>query len=201
MGLREFGRWVNKTGEAVRKAIATGKIPADCVGQRKLKTGPGRMVPVITNPERARVCWGQRVDPNQVRDKQVLSEGRAAAHARARGEEPKLRAKAAMAASSIEIPTEAEVDGEAVPSIGASKAITAYYEAKTARVLHEEKIGKLVDAEKIKQRYVELIKTAQGKLRGVPSTAKGQIPTLTVRDIEVLEDLIDEALGELALGR
>lgn len=192
MGLREFGRMVDKTGEAVRKAIATGKIPADCVGTRKLKTGPGRLVPVIINPTKAAKCWGQNVDPNQVRDKRVMSETRAAAHARARGEEPKPFTKPE---TDHEVPD--MVDGT-IPPVAVSKAITAYYEAKDAKILHEQKLGKLVDAEQIKLRMFAMIKTAQTKLRGVPTKAKGSIPTLTVRDIETLENLIDEALQELA---
>lgn len=194
MGLREFGRMVDKTGEAVRKAIATGKIPADCVGTRKLKTGPGRLVPVITNPARAAKCWGQNVDPNQVRDKRVMSESRAAAHARARGETPKPPTET----EAIDVPD--IVDGQ-IPSITTSKAITAAYEAKTAKLLFEEKSGKLVNAEQIRLKYFGMIKTAQTKLRGVPTKAKSKIPTLTVRDIEALEELIDEAMQELANGR
>lgn len=190
MSLREFGRSVDKTGEAVRKAIATGKIPADCVGEKKLKTGPGRMVPVIINPEKAARCWGQNVDPNQVRDKAVMSKSRAAAHARARGETP-----ATDDADSPEVPD--PVDGK-VPPVAVSKAITAVYEAKTAKLLFEEKSGKLVNAATIKKLFFDLVKAAQSKLRGVPSKAKGQIPTLTVRDIEILEELIDEAMQELA---
>lgn len=194
MGLREFGRMVDKTGEAVRKAIATGKIPADCVGTRKLKTGPGRLVPVIINPTKAAKCWGQNVDPNQVRDKRVMSESRAAAHARARGETPKPPTED----ESIDVPE--VVEGQ-VPSITTSKAITAAYEAKTAKLLYEEKSGKLVNAEQIRLKYFGMIKTAQTKLRGVPTKAKSKIPTLTVRDIEALEELIDEAMQELANGR
>lgn len=198
MTLREFGRSVDKTGEAVRKAIATGKIPADCVGTRKLKTGPGRLVPVIINPKKAARCWGQNVDPNQVRDKQVMSETRAAAHAKARGETPKPRTA---------VPDQPDdeldelVDGERVPSITVSKAVTEHFKAKTARLEFEEKSGALVSGEQIRNRYVSNIKAAQSKLRGVPSKAKSKIPTLTVRDIEVLEDLIDEALRDLANGR
>lgn len=189
MSLREFGRSVDKTGEAVRKAIATGKIPADCVGTKTLNGG--RQVPVIINATKAARSWGQNVDPNQVRDKSVMSRSRAAAHARARGETP----------PPADEPTDHDVpdivDGQ-VPSIMTSKAITAAYEAKTAKLLFEEKSGKLVNAERIKLLFFGLVKAAQSKLRGVPSKAKGQIPTLTVRDIEILEELIDEAMQELA---
>lgn len=193
MGLREFGRWVDKTGEAVRKAIATGKIPPDCVGQKPLSSG--RMVPVITNPEKARKAWGQNVDPNQVRDKRVMSESRAAAHARARGEEPKEPTADREDDNAPQLSA-----GKGIPTIAQSKAITEAYKARLAKLDYEEKSGKLVNADQMKIRVVGMIKAAQGKLRGVPSKAKSSIPTLTVRDIEVLEDLIDEALSELAVG-
>lgn len=193
MGLREFGRWVDKTGEAVRKAIATGKIPPDCVGQKALSSG--RMVPVITDPERARKAWGQNVDPNQVRDKRVMSESRAAAHARARGEEPKEQAAERDDESGAPLTA-----GKGIPTIAQSKAITEAYKARLAKLEYEERSGKLVNADQIKIKTVGMIKGAVNRLRGVPSKAKGLIPTLTVRDIEVLEDLIDEALQEVASG-
>lgn len=195
MSLREFGRSVDKTGEAVRKAIATGKIPADCVGQKALNGG--RLVPVIINAAKAAKCWGQNVDPNQVRDKRVMSESRAAAHARARGEEPKPRSVPADEPD-IDVP---DLPEGAVPPLAVSKSITAAYEAKTAKIVFEEKAGKLVNAEQIRLKYFAMIKTAQTKLRGVATKAKSQIPTLTVRDIEILEDMIDEAMKELAGGR
>lgn len=199
MTLREFGRSVDKTGEAVRKAIATGKIPADCVGTRKLKTGPGRLVPVIINPKKAARCWGQNVDPNQVRDKQVMSETRAAAHAKARGETPKPRTNVPDPQGD-DLGDLDEIDGELVPSITRSKAVTEHFKAKTAKIEFEEKAKLLVSGEQIKLRLVGMIKAVQSKLRGVPSKAKSKIPTLTVRDIEVLEDLIDEALRDLSDG-
>jgi phage terminase Nu1 subunit (DNA packaging protein) len=46
-----------------------------------------------------------------------------------------------------------------------------------------------------------MVTAAKTRLLGVPSKAKARIPTLTVRDIEALEDLIAEALEELSLGR
>lgn len=195
MGLREFGRWVDKTGEAVRKAIATGKIPPDCVGEKPLSSG--RMVPVITNPEKARKAWGQNVNPNQVRDKQVMSQTRAAAHARARGEEPKPQ----PIVPGGDDDTGAQLSaGKGIPTIATSNAIDAAYKARIRKLEYEEKSQKLVNADQMKIRMVGMIKGAVNRLRGVPSKAKGSIPTLTVRDIEVLEDLIDEALQELSAG-
>lgn len=191
MGLREFGRMLGKSGEAVRKAIATGKIPADCMGEKALSSG--RMVPVIINPEKARKAWGQNTDPTWVRDADKLSAGRARAHARARGEE--------HAAAADPEPRDDDTGvGKGIPSITQSNAITAAYKARIMKLEYEEKAGKLVNAEQIKLRMFSMIKTAQTKLRGVPTKAKSSIPTLTVRDIEILENLIDDALQELAIS-
>lgn len=194
MGIREFGRLVDKTGEAVRKAIATGKIPKDCVGTRTLASGKTR--PVITDPERARRSWIGNTDPSQARDKAALSAGRAAAHARDRGEAP---------ADNRPPPPSAGDDGGAggqggrgVPTITESKAIEAAYRARLARLDYEERIGKLVNAEQVKLRLVGMITSARNRLLGVPSKAKMRIPTLTVRDIEQLEEMISEALQEIA---
>lgn len=193
MGLREFGRWVDKSGEAVRKAIATGKIPADCVGEKALSSG--RMVPVITNPEKARQAWGQNTDPTWVRDQAKLSAGRARAHAQAKGREPAPEPETRDDEGGAALTA-----GKGIPTIAQSNAITAAYKARITKLEYEEKSHKLVNAEQIKLRMVAMIKAAQSKLRGVPTKAKSSIPTLTVRDIEVLENLIDDALQELAQG-
>ena len=73
ISFREFARQLDVTAEGVRKAIASGKIPADCVGEITLTSGRKR--PCIINPERAAQQWGRNRDPNQVRDKSVLTAG------------------------------------------------------------------------------------------------------------------------------
>lgn len=191
MGLREFGRMLGKSGEAVRKAIATGKIPADCLGKKALSSG--REVPVIINPEKARQAWGQNTDPTWVRDQEKLSAGRARAHAQAKGREPAPEPEPRDDEGGVGLTA-----GKGIPTIAQSNAITAAYKARITKLEYEEKAGKMVNAEQIKLRMFGMIKTAQTKLRGVPTKAKGSIPTLTVRDIEILENLIDDALMELA---
>lgn len=194
MGLREFGRWVEKSPEAVRKAIATGKIPADCVGERALSSG--RLVPVITNPEKARTSWGVNSNPAMQRDKAKLAAGRAAAHARDRGEEPH------RPAAPPRDDTEGEGGGRGargLPTITESNAVKAAYQARMARLEYEKEVGKLVNAEEVRLRLVNMITAARNRLLGVPTKAKMRIPTLTVHDIELLEELIAEALQEVAV--
>lgn len=60
--------------------------------------------------------------------------------------------------------------------------------------------GELVNAAEVERHYVGLVTAARNRLRGVPSKAKGKCTHFSVRDIEVLEDLIDDALREIVDG-
>lgn len=202
ISLREFGRQLDVTAEAVRKAIASGKIPADCVGETVLTSGRTR--PCIINAARAAEHWGKNRDPNQVRDKAALTAGAKRGWAQRRGEEPppedetdddddEPAAPAAGASTSSR-------GASGLPSVTESKQRTEAYKAMTARLDYEERVGSLVNANQVKAKFTTMVTTAKTKLLGVPTKAKSRIPTLTMRDIELLEDLISEALEEIALG-
>lgn len=193
LSLREFGRQLDVTGEAVRKAIKTGKIPAECV------THDEKGWPRIIDPQRAAEAWGRNRSPTMVRDKAALAAGAKRGWAQRRGEDPPPEDEADEAAPPPAggPPLRA---GSNLPSITESKAITEAYKARMAKLEYEEKAGKLVNADQVKVKFVSMVTAAKTKLMGVPSKAKSRIPTLTVRDIEVLEDLIAEALEEVALG-
>lgn len=203
ISLREFGRQLDVTAEAVRKAIASGKIPADCVGEIVLTSGRAR--PCIVNPARAAEHWGKNRDPNQVRDKASLAAGAKRGWAQRRGEAPPedepddeladdgagtgLRDRLGSASTGAK-------SGE--PSIADYKRITEAYKARTAKVEYEQLVGALVPAGLIEAKYVGLMTALRNRVLGVPSEAKGKIPHLTVDEIEVLEDLIVSALEEAA---
>lgn len=192
LSLREFGRQLGVTGEAVRKAISTGRIPADCIGRND------KGWPLIMDPARAAAAWGRDRDPTQVRDKATMSAGAKRGWQQRRGEDPD-------AGDDGGEPTPPAAGGNLaagskLPSITESKAITEAFKARMAKLEYEEKIGRLVNAEQVKVRYINLVTAARNRLLGVPSKAKAKIPHLTVRDIEVLEDLIAKALEEVANG-
>ncbi|MGL4478792.1 MAG: hypothetical protein ACRCVK_11260 [Aeromonas veronii] len=56
VSLRAFGAMIGVSGEAVRKAIASGRIPAHLVGKKARGSG---MAPVILNPQQAAAAWQQ----------------------------------------------------------------------------------------------------------------------------------------------
>src|SRR5688572_23339964 len=55
VSLREFGRMLGVTGEAIRRAVRDKRIDPLFIGARATKTG--RSVPVIIDPEAAAECW------------------------------------------------------------------------------------------------------------------------------------------------
>lgn len=191
---REFGRRVGMSAEGVRKAIATGRIPAEYIGELTLRTGRKR--PCIANPDAAEAALNELTNPLQQRDRAKISRSMEKAHARRRGE-------AVPDDDGDDEPagTGTAQDASGIPSIAKSNAIKAAYQARLAKLEYEERSGKLVSSDAVKVKVVNMVKAAQTKLRGVPTKAKTRIPTLTVSDIEILEDLIDEALQELADGR
>jgi len=202
ISLREFGRQLGVSGEYVRRAVADGKIPASCVGEITLRSGSKR--PVITDPDAAAKHWGRSRDVTQVRDKAAMSEGARKGWEQRRGKTATAKEKppAPLTTTQRSLDDDDEVDdGTGLPSIAQSKRRTEFYRSEDARLDHEERAGRLVDAELIKVKFVGMITTAKTKLLAVPTKAKGRIPTLTFRDIEILEDLINEALVEVADGR
>lgn len=205
ISLREFGRQLDVTAEAVRKAIASGKIPADCVGEIVLSSGRAR--PCIINAARAAEHWGKNRDPNQVRDKASLAAGAKRGWAQRRGEDPPpeddddelvdagagdLREKLNGGGSSA-----VGRDGKK-PTINDYKTVTEAYKARKAKVEYEQLIGSLAPVALIEAKFVGLMTALRNRVLGVPSEAKGKIPHLTVDEIEILEDLIVAALEEAA---
>lgn len=187
MGLREFGRWIGVSGEAVRKAIISGRIPASLVGTTTQSTGRKR--PVISDPERARAAFGANTDPAFQRDNAKIASGRKAA---ARGEAP------APDMPAFGSPPPAA--GSRAPSIVESRAISEAYKARLAKLEYEEKSGKLVNGAEVKIKMAGMVVAARNRLLGLPSKAKGRIPHLTVDEIAILDELVRESLEDCALG-
>lgn len=191
-GLREFGRQVGVSGEAIRKAIKTGRIPAHMVGEKALSSG--RKVPIIADVDRARAAFLGNTDPTQRREGARVGAGKKAANAEARGDH-EAAARHRRELQEEEPPATAN---EELPSIAESRKISEAYKAKMARLEYEQESGKLVDAEEFRASFAEMVVSARTRLLGVPSKAKGRIPHLTVDEIGVLDELIREALEEVA---
>ena len=182
IGLREFGRQLGISGEAIRKAIKTGRIPASMVGEKKLSSG--RPVPTISDPVGARVAFEQNTHPSYRQDGAKISAGRKRASS---SEPPVVASRPSQTA-----------DPAALPSITESRQITEAYKAKMAQLEYEQATGQLVNADEFKTQFVTMVTTARTRLLGVPSKAKGRIPHLAVDEIAIIDELIREALEDIA---
>lgn len=200
LGLREFGRLLGVSGEAIRKAIKTGRIPASAVGEKSLSSG--RKVPYIADVEAARVAFAGNTNPAFKQDGARISAGKKAANAAARGgataEHVQRRPDPPRGADRGD---DGNDDGETIPSINQSRAITEAFKAKITRLEYEEQSGKLVDAEEFRSKFTSMVSMARTRLLGVPSKAKGRIPHLNVDEIDVLNELIREALEDSVSAR
>lgn len=86
---------------------------------------------------------------------------------------------------------------DAIPSIAESRAVTEAYRGRLMQLTFERESGKLVDAEEFRVKFTSMVVTARTRLLGVPSKAKGRIPHLTIDEVEILTQLIREALDGL----
>jgi excisionase family DNA binding protein len=85
-----------------------------------------------------------------------------------------------------------------VPEYNESRARTEYLKAELLELERKEKEGLLVRAAEVQAKWVEVLTISRTKVLGVPSKAKQRIPDLTQDQIAILEDIIREALEELA---
>lgn len=134
VSLREFGRSLGVSGEAVRKAIKTGRIPKDALGTNKKN---GR--PEIINAALARQAWGDNTN---------VAKAHQAAQPRA-DKRPAERPmpQAPVAADLTAGPTGS---GNSAASYAKARAVRETFAAKLAQIEFEEKSGNLIPRESVK---------------------------------------------------
>lgn len=193
--LREFGRLINVSGEAVRKAIKTGRIPKEAVGEITLQPS-GKVRPVIVDLVLAKRAWSANTDASQHRAKEQMQQAGRKSAAIRKGEE--------FTEAPITEPTMDVAGGPAKnatgPSINESNRITAAYKARMAKLDYEEATKKLVNADQIRMLFSQQIAEAKNKIMGIGRNSRTRLPHLTMDDVEVIEKLCAEALEDLANG-
>lgn len=130
VSLREFGRSIGVSGEAVRKAIKSGRIPAAALG-----TNASNGRPEIRDPDLARRSWGDNTNA-------------AKAHQASQPRGDKRPAQPVQAPPP-DIPA-----GPAGTGAGANyakaRAVRETFAAKLAQLEYEEKSGSLIPVDQVK---------------------------------------------------
>jgi len=88
---------------------------------------------------------------------------------------------------------------ESIPDYDESRARTEHLKAELLELERQQKEGLLVKAEEVEHEWVEIITRARTKLLGIPTKAKQRIPDLDTDAIGVLDDIVREALEDLAV--
>lgn len=94
-----------------------------------------------------------------------------------------------------------DTDRKGPPSITESKAIKEAYLARTAKLEYERLAGKTVNIEEANKEWLRVAVAVKTKMLGVPSKLKGKLEHLSLDDIATIEDVIREALSDLADNR
>lgn len=87
---------------------------------------------------------------------------------------------------------------ETIPDYDHSRARTEHLKAELLELERKQKEQILVKAEEVEAKWVEIITLARTKLLGIPTKAKQRIPDLDTDAIGVLDDIVREALEDIA---
>jgi hypothetical protein len=170
----EAGRVLGVTRQAVYKAVKEGRLPV-------IRTSDGRE---LINSDTLRETWvANTMQKVGVGPKPPAGESSL----------PPERPKRERMLSEPE-------PGEMVPDYNESRARTEFLKAELLELERKEKEGLLVRAADVEAKWVEVITISRTKVLGIPSKAKQRIPDLTQDQVVVLEDIVREALEELAEG-
>ena len=85
-----------------------------------------------------------------------------------------------------------------IPAYEESRARTEHLKAELLDIERKQKEQQLVDSKQVQAKWLEVISIAKNKVLGIPSKAKQRIPELDVAAMNCLEDIVREALEEIA---
>jgi phage terminase Nu1 subunit (DNA packaging protein) len=87
---------------------------------------------------------------------------------------------------------------ESIPEYDESRARTEHLRAELLELERKQKEENLVSMDEVQASWENIIATARTKLLGVPTKAKQRIPDLDTNAMAHLDDIVREALEELA---
>ncbi|CAJ0862195.1 hypothetical protein R77567_01626 [Ralstonia sp. LMG 32965] len=79
-----------------------------------------------------------------------------------------------------------------------NRAVREYHLARIAKVEADEAEGSVIDVEDVRAAWSKVANELKTRMLAIPSKAKSRIPHLSTDDVGVIDDLIREALGEVA---
>lgn len=84
------------------------------------------------------------------------------------------------------------------PGYSHFRGIREGYAAKLAQLEYEQKTGRLIDGEEVRQLWITIASIARTRILAIPSKARQQIPELKLEHYITLEKIVRETLEGLA---
>lgn len=204
LSIRQYAKHRGVSHVAVHKHVKAGK----------LSTVGGKIDPAVADAE-----WTRNVEPRlrarppaarakapKVEKKQT--EKRETVQKQPRQDARPKPAPSEPHAQGMQSAPEPHADGTQAPADKGAKgrqfdymherAKREHYLAERARVDLEVENARLIDRRAAELAFTTVIAEAKTKLLAVPSKARQRIPHLTVEEVELMGDLIREALEEVA---
>ncbi|NRD51195.1 hypothetical protein [Corallococcus exiguus] len=173
--MRAYARHRGAHHETVRAAIESGRL--------RESVRDGKVVDVaLADREWARNTSYSEA-PISVREREAARE---------------LAASKAPAAGPRPAPLPADVPPDSELSSNEAARIKTYWQARQAELDYRQEAGELVPARDVRAKLEDVFRTCRTHLLGVPSRARQAMPHLTASDVGTLENLVREALDELA---
>jgi len=186
ISLRAYAKHRGTSVVAVSRAVKSGRLRASV-------TKDHRGQPKIADIALADKEWAENTDLT-----------RAPAFVKERGLDVQTSAPAPGAPPG-ETSSAPAPDGPAPPadgrelSLSEASAEEKRWRAKIAEQQYRQRAGELVDAKEVADRITHVFTICRTKLLAIPSKAKSAIPALTHADVATLDDLVRQALEELAV--
>lgn len=197
MSLRDYAKrrealgLVGTSAMAVSKAVKGGRLVKSVVRDHL-----GH--PKIADPALADLEWANGTDhtkaPTAVKERAAVRPPAAAAP-----RVPHPPAPIAIPGAPPRPPgEEGEVEEPETLNLSEESARVAFWKAHLAELDYRKRAGELVEAKDLEGRLAGVFTGCKTKLLGVPSRARQQDPTLTPAHLALFEELIREALEDLA---
>jgi hypothetical protein len=184
--------------------VANGQLLSAGKGAELIRSNTGRS---CTRQNLEKLCKQGRLPrstasaaPVRVRADLLVDEylSNVAPH-QAEARQPRAKRQRAMATAPVpaQLPPERPDD---LPEYTISRARSEFEKANLLELDRKTKEGQLLRREDVEQAWASAVNITRTKVLGVPSRAKQQIPHLSPDEVELIRDLIREALDELAAG-
>lgn len=203
LGIRGYARYLGVTPNAVLRAVQSDRIPYT----RDEKNRP-KIDPAVADPAwAANTSHGHRRRENGIDGQGVAPGASDVPVKRGRGR-PRKNPLPAPPPPAIVPPAPVEDpggeddddgdDGSGGPNFTQSNAREKFWKAKMAELKFREAEGELIPIETVKREWMSILSAVRSKMLAVPSKVKLRVPALTADDVMTLQDLIGEALADLA---